>query len=283
MAVRAKVLCENAVYGTLGAVAEHGWSVWLETPSGAFLFDTGQGQSILNNARVFGLPLEEARAILLSHHHIDHTGGLLETVHAMRRKSDRAAVPVHAHPDLFKDSFNESHGKLEFIGVPHTRSALETAGARFNLATEWQELVPGVCLSGEVPRRTAFEFGDQELRHYDESGNLVVDPVRDDQTVVIDTADGMFVVLGCSHAGLINILIHISEQTGSTRFHTVMGGTHLGSVSEAQVTQTIAALHGFDIVRIGASHCTGPKVAARMAGEFGDRFFFCSVGTVVEA
>jgi 7,8-dihydropterin-6-yl-methyl-4-(beta-D-ribofuranosyl)aminobenzene 5'-phosphate synthase len=201
----------------------------------------------------------------------------------MRRKSDRATVPVHAHPDLFKDSFNESDGKLEFIGVPHTRSALETAGARFSLATEWQELVPGVCLSGEVPRRTAFEFGDQELRHYDESGNLVVDPVRDDQTVVIDTADGMFVVLGCSHAGLINILIHISEQTGSTRFHTVMGGTHLGSVSEAQVTQTIAALHGFDIVRIGASHCTGPKVAARMAGEFGDRFFFCSVGTVVEA
>jgi 7,8-dihydropterin-6-yl-methyl-4-(beta-D-ribofuranosyl)aminobenzene 5'-phosphate synthase len=102
MAVRAQVLCENAVYGTLGAVAEHGWSVWLEIPSGAFLFDTGQGQSILNNARVFGLPLEEARAILLSHNHIDHMGGLLDSVHAMCRKSDRAPVPVHAHPDLFK-------------------------------------------------------------------------------------------------------------------------------------------------------------------------------------
>ncbi len=102
MAVRAQVLCENAVYGTLGAVAEHGWSVWLETPSGAFLFDTGQGQSILNNARVFGLPLEEARAILLSHNHIDHTGGLLDSVHAMCRKSERAPAPVHAHPDLFK-------------------------------------------------------------------------------------------------------------------------------------------------------------------------------------
>ena len=111
----------------------------------------------------------------------------------------------------------------------------------------------------------------------------MVDPVRDDQTVVIDTADGLFVVLGCSHAGLINILTHISEQTGSTRFHTVMGGTHLGPVSEAQVTQTIAALHDFDIGRIGVSHCTGQKVAARMAREFGDRFFFCSVGTVVEA
>jgi 7,8-dihydropterin-6-yl-methyl-4-(beta-D-ribofuranosyl)aminobenzene 5'-phosphate synthase len=283
MAVRARVICENAVYGTLGAVAEHGWSVWLETASGPFLFDTGQGRSILNNARVFGLPLEEARAILISHHHIDHTGGLLETIHAMRWKSDRATVPVHAHPDLFKESFYESEGTREFIGVPHTRGALETAGARFILEAGWQELAPGVGLSGEVPRRTAFERGDQELRHYDESGNLVVDPVRDDQTVVIDTADGMFVILGCSHAGLINILTYITEQTGASRFHTVMGGTHLGSVSEAQVEHTIAALHDFDIGRIGVSHCTGQKVAARLAREFGERFFFCSVGTVVEA
>jgi hypothetical protein len=53
-------------------------------------------------------------------------------------------VPVHAHPDLFKDNFYESEGKREFIGVPHTRSALETASGRFHLAVGWQELAPGV-------------------------------------------------------------------------------------------------------------------------------------------
>jgi 7,8-dihydropterin-6-yl-methyl-4-(beta-D-ribofuranosyl)aminobenzene 5'-phosphate synthase len=72
--------------------------------------------------------------------------------------------------------------------------------------------VPGVWLSGEVPRRTGFELGDQELRHYDKSGNLVVDPVRDDETVVIDTAGGMVVVLGCSQAGLINILTQLKPR-----------------------------------------------------------------------
>jgi 7,8-dihydropterin-6-yl-methyl-4-(beta-D-ribofuranosyl)aminobenzene 5'-phosphate synthase len=283
MAVRATVLCENAVYGTLGAVAEHGWSVWLETPSGAFLFDTGQGHALLNNAAVFNLSLGEARAILLSHHHFDHTAGLLGAVQTMRRGSERTTIPVHAHPDLFKESYSDEDGALTFIGVPHTRAALETAGAEFILATGWREVAPGVCMSGVVPRRTAYECGDQDLRHRDAAGRLVVDPVRDDQTVVIDTPGGWFVVLGCSHAGVVNILTHIGEQTGSTRFHTVMGGTHLGPVSEAQVEQTLAALHEFDIGRIGVSHCTGQKVAARMAREFGDRIVFCSVGTVVEA
>jgi 7,8-dihydropterin-6-yl-methyl-4-(beta-D-ribofuranosyl)aminobenzene 5'-phosphate synthase len=283
MSVRATVLCENSVYGNVGAVAEHGWSVWLETPAGAFLFDTGQGNTLLNNAALFSAPLETAQAILLSHHHLDHTGGLLDAVRAIRRGSGRDRVAVHAHPDLFKDSFSERDDKRVYIGVPHRRSALETAGADFRLESGWHEIAPGLSMTGEVPRRTSYEFGDQDLKHYDADGRLVVDPIRDDQTVVIDTPDGFFVVLGCSHAGLINILTFISERTGTGRFHTVMGGTHLGPVEEEQVARTIEALHEFDIARIGVSHCTGPVVAARMAREFGERFFFCSVGTVVEA
>lgn len=278
MVVRATVLCENAVYGNAGAVAEHGWSVWIEAEQGPYLFDTGQGTAFLNNARLFGIPLHEARAILISHHHADHTGGLLDALQALRRPE----VPVYAHPDLFKESFSEHEGKLTYIGVPHARIALETAGAEFRLDGSWQEIAPGVSMTGEIPRVTDFEFGDQVLKHYDESGHLVVDPIRDDQTVVIDTPEGLFVILGCSHAGLINILTYVTEQTGKRRIHTLMGGTHLGPVSDEQVDGTIAALYEFDIGRIGVSHCTGPQVAARMASEFGDRFFFCSVGAVVE-
>jgi hypothetical protein len=81
---------------------------------------------------------------------------------------------------------------------------------------------------------------------------------------------------------LINILTHICEKTHKTRIHTLFGGTHLGPVSTDQVEKTISALHQFDIERIGVSHCTGQKVSARMAHEFGDRFMFCNVGTVIE-
>lgn len=281
MPVKATVLCENAVYGNLGAVAEHGWSVWLETPSGPFLFDTGLGNTLQRNANFFGIPLTQARAILHSHHHVDHTGGLLDALLASSR-AGRERIPVYAHPDLFKASFMERAGKLSFIGLPHTRGALEAAGADFRLTTAWQEIAPGMYLTGEVPRRHAYEIGDLSMKHYDSAGQIVVDPVRDDQTIVFEQPEGLFVVLGCSHAGLINILDYIRERTGRGDFHTIMGGTHLGPVGQEQVDQTIAALHTFEIAHFGVSHCTGPKVAARLAHEFGDRFFFCSVGTVVE-
>src|SRR5688572_26378552 len=162
MTIRATVLCENSVYGKGDAVAEHGWAVWLETPAGVFLFDTGRGHGLLPNADLFGIPIADARAILLSHHHNDHTGGLLSAVQAMRRGSERSAIPVYAHPDLFKDSFSEEDRVLEFIGLRHTRRVLETEGADFRLAAGWQEIAPGVCLTGEVPRHTSYEFGDPD-------------------------------------------------------------------------------------------------------------------------
>jgi 7,8-dihydropterin-6-yl-methyl-4-(beta-D-ribofuranosyl)aminobenzene 5'-phosphate synthase len=280
--MRATILCENSVFADQGAFAEHGWSVWLETPSGRFLFDTGPGNTLLNNAAHFGIPLEDADGILVSHHHNDHTGGLLAALRAIRRDPDRPPVPVYSHPDLFKDSFYDRKGKLGFVGLAHKRAALEVAGAAFQLDADWREIAAGIFMTGEVPRVTDYEFGDQNIKHYGASGELIVDPVRDDQSVVIDTPDGLIIVLGCSHAGLINILTHICEKTHKTRIHTLFGGTHLGPVSTDQVEKTISALHQFDIERIGVSHCTGQKVSARMAHEFGDRFMFCNVGTVVE-
>jgi 7,8-dihydropterin-6-yl-methyl-4-(beta-D-ribofuranosyl)aminobenzene 5'-phosphate synthase len=105
----------------------------------------------------------------------------------------------------------------------------------------------------------------------------------DDQSLVIETEKGLFIILGCAHAGIINIINYAIERTGQNHIHTIIGGTHLGAVSEEQQEKSIKALKEFDIDRIGVSHCTGLKPSMRLAQEFGEMFFFCNVGTVIES
>jgi len=274
MKIKGTVLCENSVFSNLGAIAEHGWSIFLETDQGNFLFDTGQGLALINNARVFKKDLSGVKGIILSHHHCDHTGGLLDAL------SVTGAVDVYSHPDLFKEGYLTRSG-TKFIGVPFNRIALENKGARFKFNTGFTEIAPGLHITGEVPRITDFETGDTDVVVKTEDG-FVRDTLLDDQSVVIETDKGLFIVLGCSHAGVINIIDYAIKKTGQDRVYAVVGGTHLWTVSEEQQEKTIQAFKDFKIERLGVSHCTGLKVSMRLLQEFKDKFFFCNVGTVIE-
>ncbi len=276
MKAKVTVLCENSVFSNIGAMAEHGWSAFIETDQGNFLFDTGQGKALINNANYFKKDLSSTKGIIISHHHIDHTGGLLSALAATGPKN------IYSHPDLFKESYLTRSGSPKYIGIPFAKIALESKGANFIFNREFTEIAPGMYLTGEVPRLNDFEFGDKDQVILTEKG-FVRDPLLDDQSIIIETEKGLFVILGCSHAGIINILNYAIEKTGQNHIHTVIGGTHLGPVSDEQREKSIKALKEFDIERIGVSHCTGLKAAMRLSQEFGDKFFFCNVGTVVEA
>ena len=276
MKIKATVLCENSVFGNMGAIAEHGWSIFLETDRGNYLFDTGQGLALINNARILNKDLSTSKGIIISHHHVDHTGGLLSALTAT------GPVDVYSHPDLFKESYLTRGPKAKYIGVPFAKIALESQGAKFVYNTGFKQIVPGMYLTGEVPRQNDFEIGDLDQVIISKN-EYVKDPILDDQSLVVETERGLFIVLGCSHSGIINILNYVREKTGEKRIYGVVGGTHLGPVSQEQREQSIAALKEFNIERLGVSHCTGMSASLRLAQEFQEKFFFCNVGTVVEA
>ncbi len=275
MEIKVTVLCENCVFFRLGAIAEHGWAVYIETKHGNFLFDTGQGKAIINNAHFFRKDLRSLQGIIISHHHHDHTGGLMNVL------EHSGTVKVYSHPELFKNSYSDRDGIENNIGIPFRREKLESKGAEFIFNTGWTEIVPGLMLSGEVPRKTFFEKGDEKLFLKTEKG-YTKDEVIDDQTLIANTSKGLVIILGCSHAGIINILNYAIEKTGQSRIHTILGGTHLGPTNEEAKTKSIESLRKYNIERIGTAHCTGWEVSMRLWQEFGKRFFFCNVGTVVE-
>lgn len=279
MECRITVLCENTVQGP-GFLGEHGFAAFIEIPGQNILFDTGQGFTLIQNSLRLKKDLKDVSRVVLSHGHLDHVGGLLAFM------GIKGPCPIVAHPDLFNERFRlmpapGGEEKPVNIGVPWPQSYLTTRGAQFEWRRDFTEIAPGVFVTGEVPRRTLFELGDPKFV-VSRDGGLTRDPFLDDFSMVLKTSLGLVVVLGCAHAGIVNILDYVMDRTGEKRIHAVLGGTHLGLSPEPQLDPSIQALKEFNIQMLAVSHCTGQAPVARLASEFGDKFAFGRVGFSLE-
>lgn len=278
MSIRLTILCENSVerVNPDGLLAEHGFACYLQLPTGNYLFDTGSGLTLLHNAERLDIDLTLLQGVFLSHGHLDHTGGLYSLLGKIRK------IPIYAHPDVFSQRFSSNGGKLREIGIPWQQTALESVGAEFQLRSTARQVSNCLTLSGEVPRNSATETGDPNLLVNTPSGTKTTDPLWDDQSLYITTEKGLVILLGCAHAGLLNIIDHALEITGEKKIHMILGGTHLKFCSEQQLAATLDRLEGLDIDWIGASHCTGLRQAQKLAERFGEKFFFASVGAEIQ-
>jgi len=278
MKTRITILCENLV-GCLVGSGEHGFSAFIETDNGNYLFDTGSGRSIVPNSLTLSKDLKSIKKIFLSHGHYDHTGGLSEVLKL------KGKVDVHAHPHVFLDRIavlkEEDREIKRFIGIRYKKRYLESLGANFVFNTDFIEVEKGFFLTGEVPRQTTFEKPDPRL-FSEIDGKTTHDLFLDDQSLILDTDKGMVLILGCAHSGMINIINHVIHKMGKEKFYAILGGTHLDFLTPEQLEESIKSLKKMEIEKIGVSHCTGMKAAFRLHQEFGDRFFYGCVGSVLE-
>jgi 7,8-dihydropterin-6-yl-methyl-4-(beta-D-ribofuranosyl)aminobenzene 5'-phosphate synthase len=266
------VLVENSVHGRQ-LQGEHGLAFCLHTARGRLLFDTGQSDLLVRNAAVLGMRLDSVQAIALSHGHYDHTGGLP----ALRTAAPTARLFLH--PDALIPRFSgQPDGSTRAVGLPEAaRAMLLASEGRIVWTRAATEVIDGVFLTGEIPRETAFE--DTGGRFYLDAAGTQADPLLDDQALFFDTAEGVVVLLGCAHAGVVNTLRHIRRLTARRPVQAVLGGFHLLTASEARLQATLAALAELDLRMIGAGHCTGPAATARLWAAFPDRCCTCAVGS----
>jgi 7,8-dihydropterin-6-yl-methyl-4-(beta-D-ribofuranosyl)aminobenzene 5'-phosphate synthase len=275
--IKLSILCDNTAAMREGIRAEHGFSVLIEAGESTVLFDTGQSDVFWHNAEILGRDLMQVDTVILSHGHYDHTGGLQRLARAGK------SFTVLGHQDVFSDRFKKlKDGSLKFIGCPFDQRYLKSRGLRFKGLGAHDEVVSGIFFVSEVPRQTDFEKGDPLLVKKDENGEIMPDPFLDDASLYIKTPDGLVVILGCSHRGMVNILNHILTLEGDVPILCVIGGTHLSRVDQVQTRETIEVLRSMRVGAIGVSHCTGLDAAEEMKHAFGKRFFRAMAGMEIE-
>ena len=280
MKIKITTLSENTA--ELGYLAEWGLSMFIEAEGTKVLFDTGAGIAALHNAQLLGIDLSSIDKIILSHGHRDHTGGLREILIRMKKE-----VEIIAHPDIWASKYSRPNvwarkpgggNKEQFSGLPFRRELLENLGARFNLTRKPVHLTKNFLTTGEIPMVSDYEEIDSGL--FDKkTGKMLPDELNDDLALVIDTAYGLVVILGCAHHGIINTLRHAQKLTGKELIYAAIGGTHLLNASEERLKKTAVELQEMGVQYLGVSHCTGFEASAYLAREFGEGFFLNNSGS----
>jgi len=252
--VRITILIENTAYQA-GLKTEHGLSLWIEYGNNKILFDAGQSDSLLYNAKTLAIDLAQINAIVISHGHYDHTGGLHSVINVA------SEARVYLHPAATEPKYSQKNAEAKYIGMSESaKKAIQNCMLTWTAAPA--QIIPGISVTGQVPRINDYEdvggafFNDQILQKPDQ--------LFDDQSLFIESSKGLIVVFGCAHAGVVNTLDYISKLTGQKNIYAMIGGMHLINASPIRIENTIEVFKKYQIQKVIPLHCTGHKAIDAM-------------------
>lgn len=252
MEIKITNIYSNEGSKTNNLIGDHGQSFLITTDKETILMDTGTSSDILlHNMDQLGILPTEISKIFFSHGHYDHSRalpGLLDNIKV------NESIPVFGHPNILEKKV----GKMAFIkkdlGFP-TLKEDQKKKIDFQLNKDSLELATGVTTTGEIADRPHRDGTEQAALH-EESGKFVSDPVIDDQSLIIDTKDGLIILTGCCHAGLLNTLEHVTKMKKKP-IKAIIGGTHMVRFSKKEVNEVAEKLkedYGSPVLYL--NHCT---------------------------
>ena len=249
-------------------LADQGFGEWgfaaLVTVDGhRILFDTGaHPDTVLRNCRELHLDLSDVPDVILSHHHLDHTAGLLTLRNEYSKINPAALSRAHVGEGIFLS--RTAAGEPEANHMVAARAQYQAAGGKFVIYTEPREIFPGVWLTGPVPRKYPEKnWTATEMLRLDD-GKTVEDNLPEDQSLIVVTDKGLVVISGCGHAGIVNTMEYARAKIAPLPVYAALGGFHLFKANDATLTWTASKLKDFGLRNLLGAHCTGIEALYRL-------------------
>ncbi len=265
--VKVTVLSTMLVGNTASGIGEWGFAAVLEVDGRRLLVDTGaRAETVLKNADELKVDLSTITDLVITHNHGDHPGGLLALRRELSKKQPAALSRVHVPKGIFypRPGANGREGN----GLLPLKAAYEATGGVFVEHAGPTVIMPGVTMLGPVPRvHPERNFGSPRggpVGRVQTPEGLVEDTVPEDTSLVVDTAEGLVLISGCGHSGIVNAMEHARKTVRAAPIYTAMGGFHLFAASDDTLAWTAAKLKEFGVRHLMGAHCTGIEAVYRL-------------------
>lgn len=272
--MRITILVDNQISSDLEP--EHGFSVLIENGNQTILLDTGQGEALLGNARSLDVDLGRTDTLVLSHGHYDHTGGIPQV---LNHAND---LDLYCHSGVVQPRYAVMNGTSRAIHMPHAAMASmdKLPSRQLHWVSKPLMLSDNIGLTGVIPRATDFE--DTGGAFFLDSGGKRPDPIVDDLAIWIHTDEGMVILTGCCHSGVVNTINYVRQVTQNARIHALIGGFHLLNANPERIEKTAQYLSSLDPDQVIACHCTGQSATASLKTILGDRIIIGHSGMILK-
>ena len=236
---------------------EPGLSYYIKTEDTHILFDIGYSGLFIENAQQMGLDLNQVDYLILSHGHIDHTGGLdplIKHYFETKTKKDKGYPEIIAHPDCFKDKY---YGNNTSIGLNVSTKVINQL-FDVNQTKEPLWLTDKLVYLGEIERSNDFE-AQKPIGYQKNLEKGFEDYILDDTALAYLGQEGLVIITGCSHAGICNIVEQAKKVTQVNEVVDIIGGLHLMEPEREQLAKTIKYIEKLNLKELHACHCTDLK------------------------